>query len=90
MRGYGDPRFGPVSDTFDTWLTGTVESSPRQREAALAEWDLAPMARQCHPPRQEEHLLPLLVAAGAGGQSKGQQIFTDRVTETTLSAYRFG
>lgn len=90
MRGYGDPRFGPVSGTFDTWLTAAVESQPEQRKTALAQWDQAPMARQCHPPRQEEHLLPLLVAAGAGGQSEGQQIFTDRVMETTLSAYRFG
>lgn len=90
MRGYGDPRFGPVSETFDTWLTAAVESRPEQRRAALAEWDRAPMARQSHPLRQEEHLLPLLVAAGAGGQSKGHRIFTDRVMETTLSAYRFG
>ncbi len=90
MRGYGDPRFGPVSDTFDAWLTTAIASTPEQRDAALAEWDRAPMARQCHPQRQEEHLLPLLVAAGAGGESEGRQIFTDRVMETTLSAYRFG
>ena len=90
MRGYGDPRFGPVSDAFDTWLTAAVESQPDHRDAALAEWDGAPMARLCHPLRQEEHLLPLLVAAGAGGQSRGQRIYTERVTETTLSAYRFG
>lgn len=90
MRGYGDPRFGPVSDAFDTWLTSAVESQPDHRDAALAEWDRAPMARLCHPLRQEEHLLPLLVAAGAGSQSRGRRIYTERVTETTLSAFRFG
>ncbi len=90
MRGYGDPRFGPVSDAFDTWLTATIESQPDYRDVALVKWDQAPMARLCHPLRQEEHLLPLLVAAGAGDQSKGQQIYTERVTETTLSAFRFG
>lgn len=90
MRGYGDPRFGPVSDTFDAWLTAAVESGHEQREEELARWDKAPMARLCHPPRQEEHLLPLLVAAGAGGQSEGRSIFSERVLETTLSAYRFG
>lgn len=71
MRGYGDPRFGPVSDTFDAWLTTAIASKPEQRDAALAEWDRAPMARQCHPQRQEEHLLPLLVAAGAGRDIEG-------------------
>ncbi len=31
MRGYGDPRFGPISDTFDAWLTATVEADPAAR-----------------------------------------------------------
>ena len=90
MRGYGDPRFGPVSDTFDDWLTQAVEAEPSRRRAALAAWEQAPQARLCHPPRAEEHLLPLMVAAGAGGSDAGRKIFSDRVMETTLSAFRFG
>ena len=89
MRGYGDPRFGPISDTFDAWLTTTVEADPATRAQGLAHWDQAPAARLCHPPRAEEHLLPLMVVAGAASEGRGQRVFSDRVLETTLSAYRF-
>lgn len=90
MRAYGDPRFGPVSDVFDTWLTQAVALPQPEREQALAAWDRAPQARLCHPPRAEEHLLPLMVAAGAGGADAGAKVFSDRVMQTTLSAFRFG
>lgn len=90
MRGYGDPRFAPISDQFDRWLSEAVESPPAQRETALQHWAEAPAARLCHPPRAEEHLLPLMVAAGAGATSPGRKIFSDRVMHTTLSAYQFG
>jgi len=90
MRGYGDPQFGPISAEFDHWLVQAVESAAQQREQALANWTQAPSARLCHPPRAEEHLLPLMLVAGAAGEDAGQRIFTDRVMETTLSAFRFG
>jgi len=89
MRAYGDPRFGPVSDTFDAWLTAAVEAPPAERERLLANWDDAPAARLSHPPRAEEHLLPLMVAAGAAHEGHGRRIFSDRVMETTISAFRF-
>jgi aromatic ring-opening dioxygenase catalytic subunit (LigB family) len=90
MRAYGDPRFGPISDEFDHWLTAAVEAAPQQRLQALADWAQAPSARLCHPPRAEEHLLPLMLVAGAATDDAGQRVFTDRVLETTLSAFRFG
>ncbi len=90
MRGYGDPRFGPISERFDAWLTETVEAPADERDARLRDWQQAPEARLCHPPRAEEHLIPLLVAAGAAGESRGRRVFSDRVMETVLSAYRFG
>jgi aromatic ring-opening dioxygenase catalytic subunit (LigB family) len=90
MRGYGNPQFGPVSDRFDAWLTQAVESSPGQRDDLLTHWEQAPEARQCHPPRAEEHLIPLMVAAGAAGQGAGRKVFSDRVMETSLSAFVFG
>ncbi|TKD46971.1 DODA-type extradiol aromatic ring-opening family dioxygenase [Azotobacter chroococcum] len=89
MRGYGDPHFGPVSEQFDQWLTATVAAEPAQRAALLARWDAAPAARLCHPPRAEEHLLPLMVVAGAAADGSGRRVFSDRVLETTLSAFRF-
>lgn len=90
MRGYGDQRFGPISDEFDQWLTQAVESEPEKRHEALLNWEIAPSARLCHPPRQEEHLLPLMVVAGAASNEKGRKVFSDRVMETTLSAFIFG
>lgn len=90
MRGYGDPRYGPISDIFDTWLTQSVESDPHTRNKSLAHWEDAPGARQCHPPGAEEHLIPLMVVSGAAGQDKGVKAFTDRVMQTTISAFHFG
>ena len=90
MRGYGDPRSGPISDEFDAWLTAAVQAAPPQRQQSLIDWAQAPSARLSHPPRAEEHLLPLMVVAGAAGEDAGLKVFTDRVMETTLSAFRFG
>lgn len=90
MRGYGDPRITAPSAEFDDWLRTAVALAPAPRHEALAHWDAAPQARLCHPPRQEEHLLPLLVAAGAAGESSGRQVFRDCVLQTWLSAFRFG
>ena len=90
MRGFGDPRFGPISDEFDRWLTVAVEAQPKQRQQALVDWSQAPSARLSHPPRAEEHLLPLMVVAGAAEEDLGKRVFSDRVLETTLSAFRFG
>lgn len=90
MRGYGDPRFGPISDEFDHWLAAAVAAPQAERDALLREWEQAPQARLCHPPRAEEHLLPLMVVAGAAGASRGCTLLRDRVMETTLSAFGFG
>lgn len=90
MRGYGDPRFTPISAEFDDWLTTTVQSTPEQRDAQLQDWTQAPHARLCHPPGGEEHLIPLLVAAGAGAESEGRKVYSERIMETTISAFRFG
>jgi aromatic ring-opening dioxygenase catalytic subunit (LigB family) len=90
MRGYGDPQFGPISDEFDRWLTNAVQAEPQQRQQALSNWAQAPAARLCHPPRAEEHLLPLMVVAGAAYQDVGQRVFSDRVMETALSGFSFG
>jgi len=90
MRGYGDPRYTPVSAVFDDWLTAAVESEPAQRDALLQQWEQAPHARDCHPPRAEEHLLPLMVAAGAAADSIGRKVYSETIMETTISAYQFG
>ncbi len=88
MRAYGNPAAGPMSDEFDRWLTKAVESKPKERDAALTHWAEAPSGRLSHP--REEHLIPLMVAAGAGGNDEGHTVFTDRVMDVTVSGHRFG
>ena len=89
MRAYGNPQYAPISDEFDDWLTHTVQAEPKEREHLLAQWTLAPRARDCHPAGAEEHLLPLMTVAGAAGNSVGGKVFSDRVMQTTLSAFTF-
>ena len=54
----------------------------------LVGWADAPAARACHP--REEHLLPLMVVAGAAGDDAGTVPWTGRVLGTQVSAARFG
>lgn len=88
MRAFRTPAATRPSAVFDQWLTEAVESEPAAREAQLARWSDAPAGRLSHP--REEHLLPLMVAAGAGAQSVGRKVFGDNVMMADISAYRFG
>lgn len=90
MRGYGDTRFTAPSEAFDEWLTEAVEAEPEQRHSALRAWAEAPYAHQCHPSGDEEHLIPLMVAAGAASNDKGRKVYTEQVLKVQLSAFRFG
>ncbi|MFA7602079.1 MAG: class III extradiol ring-cleavage dioxygenase [Novosphingobium sp.] len=89
MRAYGDARFTAVSKEFDDWLTDAVASPAERREALLTGWTAAPHAHICHPVGGEEHLVPLLVAAGAGGDGPGRKVYSETVMETVISAFRF-
>lgn len=88
MQGFGTPLALQHSRSFDAWMGETVALDAAQREAALAHWSAAPAARACHP--REEHLLPLLVAAGAAGDSPGAIVFQDVMLGALISAVRFG
>lgn len=59
-----------------------------EREALLTHWAQAPYAREAHP--REEHLLPLMVVAGAASGESGQTIYQDTVMGMALSGHRFG
>lgn len=79
---------GPVSEQFEAWLTRAVEEPDIEaRNSLLSRWIEAPAARQAHP--REEHLIPLMVAAGAAAASRGHCAFRDHVWGVSMASYRF-
>jgi aromatic ring-opening dioxygenase catalytic subunit (LigB family) len=88
MRAFMSPAALSDSERFDAWLERTVGEAPPARDEELAGWEKAPSARQCHP--REEHLIPLMVAAGAAGTDAGHVAFRDVVMGSVVSAVRFG
>jgi aromatic ring-opening dioxygenase catalytic subunit (LigB family) len=88
LRAFRDPRAAPVSEAFDAWLRDTLVLEAAERNARLAQWASAPAARAAHP--REEHLIPLMVAAGAAGDDRATVAFNDTFTGLRLSAYHFG
>lgn len=76
------------SDQFNEWLTKICMLPATERDEELCQWSNAPSAQDAHP--REEHLLPLMVVAGAAGDDQGVNVFTDRVLGATVSAYQFG
>ncbi len=88
MRAFRTAGAHEPSARFDAWLTQAVRSEPPVREAALTAWAGAPAARECHP--REEHLLPLLVAAGAARDDAGRSVLRDEVMGAVVSAFAFG
>jgi aromatic ring-opening dioxygenase catalytic subunit (LigB family) len=88
FRGGAGPVADPISDAFDAWLADAVTAPEDDRNAALSAWDKAPGARLCHP--REEHLVPLMVAAGAAEHDTGVHDYRDVIFGKALSGFRFG
>ncbi|MEP7244583.1 MAG: class III extradiol ring-cleavage dioxygenase [Gammaproteobacteria bacterium] len=83
------PSAGPVSEQFEAWLTEAVsDPNPDTRAQKLSAWAQAPSARLAHP--REDHLIPLMVAAGAAGASRGRCVFRDKVWDVSMASYQFG
>ena len=87
LGAYFQPNTLGRSREFDAWLTSAVESPAQKRDALLDRWRSAPFGAYAHP--REEHLLPLMVAAGAGGEAAGARIFNDEPMGAAISAFRF-
>jgi len=87
LRGYLRPETPERARAFDRWLTHAVQSPAAERDKLLADWRKAPFAAYAHP--REEHLIPLMVATGAGGDAPGRRIFSDEPMGAAISAYRF-
>jgi len=90
MRGFRTADGAASSEIFDRWLTDTLGVPDLQnRWNSLVRWSDAPAARSAHP--REEHLLPLMIAAGAAADVTGQRVFSDTVMRgARISGYRFG
>ncbi len=76
------------SEPFDAWLREAVVADAGSRDAALARWEEAPNARIAHP--REEHLLPLMVVAGAAGEDRGRVAYQGTFAGWAISAAHFG
>ena len=82
-------RGNEAAAAFDDWLVAAAtDPDPARRDAQLTRWADAPGARECHP--EEEHLIPLMVAAGAAGADAGTRDYGERLAGKALSAFRFG
>ena len=88
MRGFGRTESKPVSYEFEAYLNEAVSQDAKRRNAMLIDWQSAPSARLAHP--REDHLLPLMVAAGAAGDDTGHRLFVDEVANVAMASYEFG
>lgn len=86
LSAFGNPGAKAASEQFDSWLTAVAEMSGEVRAQYLRNWSSAPSARLCHP--REEHLMPLLVAAGAA-TGRGERIYSEHIMNVAVSGYRF-
>jgi aromatic ring-opening dioxygenase catalytic subunit (LigB family) len=89
LREFFGARGADAALAFDDWLNEAVTSAdPETRNARLTEWSKAPGGRACHP--REDHLIPLMVAAGAAGSDPGRRSFRDLLGGKAVSCFSFG
>jgi aromatic ring-opening dioxygenase catalytic subunit (LigB family) len=89
MRGFGRDESTPIAEAFEKYLNDAIlQSDANVRNDMLAKWETAPGARLAHP--SEDHLMPLLVVAGAAGNDIGRPVFVDHVMKVPMATYEFG
>lgn len=77
----------PAAEAFNEWLCEAMIDG-KTRDRSLIEWALSPGARQAQP--YEDHLLPVMVAAGAASGELGHVDFQAHVLGKPISGFRFG
>jgi 4,5-DOPA dioxygenase extradiol len=79
----------PFSRELDAWVSSIVTREVgRARTDALAASSTHPLWAQAHP--SNEHFLPLVVVAAAGGTSPGRKVFEGFQHSLSTSAFLFG
>jgi aromatic ring-opening dioxygenase catalytic subunit (LigB family) len=76
-----------AAEGFDKWLREAMLDE-NGRDSALERWFDAPHARLAHP--HEDHLVPLMVAAGAASGEPAAVNFQGHALGKPLSGFRFG
>ncbi|PVX29291.1 DODA-type extradiol aromatic ring-opening family dioxygenase [Sphingomonas pokkalii] len=83
------PQVTPYADAWDEALVAAAtDPDPARRKARILAWRTLPYAEFAHP--REEHLLPLMVALGAGGEDAAVCDYRDHVFGWAVSGFRFG
>ena len=73
---------------FDAYMQDALTNlshSSDERQQLLTDWEKGPSARTCHP--REEHLLPLMVTAGAALYKPAEVAFSDKLMGAQISGY---
>ncbi|MBL0421577.1 dioxygenase [Ramlibacter sp. AW1] len=81
------PEAAPASQAFHDWLDQALAGGWSARTDRLAQWSEAPGGRACHP--REEHLLPLMIACGAGSDLPARRLWRGAAGTGTLAAWAF-
>ena len=84
---FDDGRVNSKAEAFDAWLRSAMIEG-ETRDSALIRWEEAPCARDAQP--HEDHLLPLMVAAGAASGEPGTVHFHGHALGKPVSGFRFG
>jgi aromatic ring-opening dioxygenase catalytic subunit (LigB family) len=85
-----NPQGSEPAAAFDAWLRRSLlGTTPAARNAALVAWEQAPAARLSHP--REDHLIPLMVAAGAAGDDPAAAFYGEQfMGYLAVSSFCFG
>ncbi len=87
LRAFGR-RSAEKAASFEGWLADAATAQGAARDGRLRAWTEAPSARFAHP--YEDHLLPLMVVAGAAGADRGVPGWSGTLAGVPLSAWHFG
>ncbi|NUP11918.1 MAG: dioxygenase [Polyangiaceae bacterium] len=88
LRAFRDKRYRVAAQAFDEWLRDAAMAETGERDRRLVEWEGAPSARDSHP--REEHLLPMMVVAGAAGSDAATIAYNEPFAGMPLSAIHYG